>query len=29
MYAVSGSQAYVLQQDGGFITSGTIVLQQQ
>lgn len=29
MYAVSGSQGYVLQQDGGFITSGTIVLQQQ
>lgn len=28
MYAISGSQAYVMQQDGGFITSGTITLQQ-
>jgi hypothetical protein len=27
MYAVSGSQAYVLQQDGGFITSGSVLLQ--
>lgn len=28
MYPVSGSQAYVMQQDGGFITSGTMTLQQ-
>jgi hypothetical protein len=28
MYAVSGSQAYALQQDPGLITSGTIALQQ-
>jgi hypothetical protein len=28
MYAVSGSQAYVMQQDGGFVTSGTMLLQQ-
>lgn len=29
MYPVSGSQAYILQQDGGVITSGTVILQQQ
>ena len=29
LYAVSGSQGYVLQQDAGLITSGTIVRQQQ
>jgi len=28
MYAVSGSQAYVMQQDGGLVTSGTVELQQ-
>lgn len=28
MYAVSGSQAYVLQQDGGLVTFGTVELQQ-
>jgi len=28
MYAVSGSQAYVLQSDAGVITSGTVELQQ-
>jgi hypothetical protein len=28
MYAVSPSQAYVLQADPGFITSGTLLLQQ-
>jgi hypothetical protein len=28
MYAVSGSQAYILQQDGGLVTSGTVILQQ-
>jgi len=28
MYPVSGSQAYILQQDGGIITSGTVILQQ-
>jgi hypothetical protein len=27
MYAVSGTQAYVMQQDAGFITSGTAVVQ--
>jgi hypothetical protein len=27
MYAVSGSQAYVLQQDAGVVTSGTVLLQ--
>jgi hypothetical protein len=27
MYAVSGSQAYVMQQDGGIVTSGTVELQ--
>jgi hypothetical protein len=29
MYAVSGSQAYVLQSDAGVVTSGTVELQQQ
>jgi hypothetical protein len=28
MYAVSGSQAYLLQSDSGVITSGTVELQQ-
>jgi hypothetical protein len=28
MYAVSGSQAYVLQNDSGFVTSGMVELQQ-
>jgi hypothetical protein len=28
MYAVSGSQAYLMQQNGGLVTSGTIELQQ-
>ena len=28
MYAVSGSQAYILQGNSGFITSGTLLLQQ-
>lgn len=28
MYAVSGSQAYVLQGDSGFVTSGMVLLQQ-
>jgi hypothetical protein len=29
LYAVSGTQAYVMQQDGGIITSGTAIQQQQ
>jgi len=28
MYAVSGSQTYVMQQNGGIVTSGTVELQQ-
>jgi hypothetical protein len=28
MYAISGSQAYVMQQDSGWITSGTVQIQQ-
>lgn len=28
MYAISGSQAYLLQNDSGFVTSGTVELQQ-